>query len=221
MDLLDTSVEAIYKHNDYTNTVLGRTKDQRYELFGTVSYGKPSLRVTLMGDYEWVKYDSYHRNISDSSLAGAFDPFSAANSSNYNWAATNKDDNWMVGVGLDWRATDRLVFKGSFQYFRSDGSSDVASQNNFGNPLPIGAYDDWKQTSLNIKGIYTLDKTWSFTAGYAYDRYRYNDVAYDGYQFTVPFPGVTNNAGQSYLNGYRAFANSSASIFYLLATAHF
>ena len=220
--LLDTSFEYIYKDNSYKGTTLGRTGDRRNEVFGTVSYGDLNKwRVTLMGDYEWVKYDSYHRNISDSALPGAFDPSTSPNSSNYNWSATNDDNNWMVGVGLDWYATDKLTIKGSALYFESDGQSDVVSQNNFGNPLPINAYDNWKRTSLNLKAIYALSKTWSFTGGYAYERTRYSDIAFDGYQYTLPFPGVTNNTGQSYLNGYRAFTNADANIFYLLATYKF
>ena len=78
-----------------------------------------------------------------------------------------------------------------------------------------------KRTSLNVKGIYAFTKNWSFTGGYAYERTRYSDVSYDGYQYTLPYPGVTNNTGQSYLNGYRAFTNADANIFYVLATYKF
>lgn len=226
MPLLDTSIEATYKNNDYPGTVLGRTKDHREYIFGTVSYGDPQkMRVTLLGDYEWVKYDSYHRNIGssscDSTSPNCFDPNTPATSFAYNYAATNKDDNWLIGVGLDWQATERLLVKASLMYFQSSGSSDVMSQNNFGSPLPISAYDDWKQTAINLKGIYTFNKAWSFTAGYAYQKTRYSDIAYDGYQYTIPTPGVSTNPGQSYLNGYRAFTNGDASLVYLLATFKF
>jgi MtrB/PioB family decaheme-associated outer membrane protein len=220
--LFDTSFEYIYRDNHYKDTTLGRTSDRRNEIFATASYGDlRKWRVTLMGDYEWVHYDSYHRNISDTAAAGAFDPFAPPTSSNYNWSATNKDDNWLLGIGLDWFATDKLTIKASLLYFESDGQSDVMSQNNFGNPLPINAYDNWKRTSLNLKGIYLLDKQWSITGGYAYERTRYSDIAYDGYQYTIPFPAVSNNTGQSYLNGYRAFTNANANIFYMLATFKF
>jgi len=220
--LWDASVEATLKKNEYPNTTLGRTGDRRYELFGTLSFGDfTKMRVTFMADYEWVKEDSYHRNISDSAASGAFDPNTPPTSSNYNWQARTKNDNWLVGIGLDWQAAERVVVKGSVQYFKSDGTSSVDSQNNFGNPLPIQAFDDWKQAAINLKAIYTLNKRWQFTAGYAYDKVEYSDIAYDGYQYTVPFPGVTNNPGQSYLNGYRAFPNSSVNIFYVLATMHF
>jgi hypothetical protein len=227
--MLDTSFEGIFKNTDYTGTVLGRTKDQRQEVFGTVSYGDPQkMRVTLLGDYEWVKYDSYHRNIGGGTCVSngvtypnCFDPATPANSFAYNYSAVNKDDNWLIGLGLDWQATDALLVKASLMYFQSDGSSDVASQQNFGNPLPINQYDNWKQTAINIKGIYTFNKQWSFTAGYAYNKTEYSDIAYNGYQYTIPYPGVTNNFGQSYLNGYRAFTNGNANIVYLLATFRF
>jgi MtrB/PioB family decaheme-associated outer membrane protein len=215
----DTSFEGIWKNNDYTNTVLGRTKDDRQEIYATISYGDVNrFRVTFMADYEWVNYDSYHRNISDSAAGGAFDPNTVPTSSNYNWAAANKYNNWLVGVGIDWQATERLVIKGSAQYFKSDGSSDVMSQNNFGNPLPIPAYDDWKQTALNVKGIYAINKNWSLTAGYAYNRTSYSDIAFNGYQYTIPFPAVTTSFTQSYLNGYRAFTDANANIVYLLVS---
>ncbi|HUL57512.1 MAG TPA: MtrB/PioB family outer membrane beta-barrel protein, partial [Usitatibacter sp.] len=142
-------------------------------------------------------------------------------SSNYNWSSKDTDDNWLLGIGLDWQATEKLMVKASAQYFKSDGSSNVDSQMNYGNPLPITEYDDWKQAAINLKGIYTLDKRWSFTAGYAYNKVEYSDIAYNGYQNTIPFPAVTNNTGQSYLNGYRAFPNSNINTVYLLATMHF
>jgi hypothetical protein len=116
---------------------------------------------------------------------------------------------------------ERLLIKGSVLYYETDGSADISSQNNFGNPLPITAYDDTKRTSVNLKGIWTYDKNWSFTLGYAYERWRYNDAGYDGYQYTIPFPGVTTNTSQSYLNGYNAFNNYEANIFYLLANYKF
>jgi len=72
-----------------------------------------------------------------------------------------------------------------------------------------------------VKAIYTFDRRWSFTAGYAYNKVDYNDIAYNGYQYTIPYPGVTNNTSQSYLNGYRAFPNSDMNTVYVLATMRF
>ncbi len=45
--------------------------------------------------------------------------------------------------------------------------------------------------------------------------------AYEYECYTVPYPGVTTSTTQSYLNGYRAFVNTDANIFYILATYKF
>jgi len=113
------------------------------------------------------------------------------------------------------------MIKASVLYYKTDGTADMASQGNFGNPLPIHDYDTTETTSLNLKGIYSINKNWSVTAGYSYEKYKYSDVRFNGYQYTIPFPGVTNNASQSYLNGYNAFTPYEANIYYLVATYHF
>jgi len=227
LPLLDFSLEGTYKDNQYKNIVLGRTSDKREEVYLSGSYGDPTrVRGTAFVDWEHITYDSNHRQIGTSPCNAAsgpncFDPSVPPNSTAFNWSARNKDRNWVVGLGVDWPVMERLMLKASALYYETDGSADIASQNNFGNPLPINAYDDTKRTSLNLKAIYAYDKNWSFTLGYAYEKWRYNDAAYDGYQYTIPSPGVTTNASQSYLNGYYAFTNYNANIFYLLASYRF
>src|SRR4030095_5604166 len=92
---------------------------------------------------------------------------------------------------------------------------------NFGNPLPLTAYPNVKTVSLNLKGTYRFDKNWSVTGGYAYQKYHYNDDQFNGYTNTIPFPGVTNNTSQSYLNNWNAFQTYNANIFYLLLNFRF
>ena len=111
--------------------------------------------------------------------------------------------------------------KASYLYVKTDGKADIATQNNFGNPLPITAFDDTKTQSFNLKAIWDVNKSWQVTAGYAYEKYDYSDDQYNGYQYTIPFPGVSNNTSQSYLNGFNAFTNYKANIFYALATYRF
>ena len=232
LPLFDLSLEAIYKDNDYRDFTLGRTKDRRDEVYISASYGDPAkLRFTLFGDVENIKYDSFHRNVGAGSCTATppavsagpncFDPSSPPNSIAYNWSAVNKDKNWTVGFGLDWPAMDRLMIKASVLYYKTDGTADMASQNNFGNPLPINDFDTSETTSLNLKGIYAINKDWSMTAGYSYEKYSYSDARFNGYQYTIPFPGVTNNTSQSYLNGYNAFTPYKANIYYLIGTYHF
>jgi len=106
-------------------------------------------------------------------------------------------------------------------YYKTDGTAEMVSQGNFGNPLPIDDFDTSAKTSLNLKGIYDLNRSWSFTLGYAYEKYQYSDARFNGYQYTIPFPGVTTNTSQSYLNGYNAFIPYKANIYYLVGTYRF
>jgi len=227
MPLLDFSLEATWKDNKYKGFTIGRSNDKRDEVYLSGSWGDPSrLRLTAFGNVEHITYDSSHRQIGASPCNAAsgpncFDPSSPPNSTAFNWSARNKDRNWVLGVGADWPAMERLMVKASALYYHTDGSADINSQNNFGNPLPITAYDDSQRTSVNLKGIYSYDRNWSFTLGYAYERWRYSDAGYNGYQYTIPFPGVSNNTSQSYLNGYLAFNNYNANIVYLFATYKF
>ena len=226
--LLDFSLEANWKDNQYQDVTLGRTTDRRHEAYLSASYGDASrFKVTAFGDIEKVAYAGSHRQIGAGTCpatpggANCFDPGTAATSVAYNWSSDNKDRNWVLGVGADWPVIERLLLKGSILYYATDGSADTVSQGNFGNPLPIDAYDNTRHTSFNLKAIYAYNKNWTLTLGYAFERWRYSDAGYNGYQYTIPFPGVANNASQSYLNGYLAFINYNTNAVFLLATYKF
>src|SRR5205823_3741914 len=122
-------------------------------------------------------------------------------------------NNWLVGLGIDYPVNDRFMVTGSVMYEQADGSSDMTSQNNFGNPLPLPNYPNIKTTALNLKGTYKFDKNWSTTVGYAYQKYDYNDDQFAGYTYTVPYPSTTTST--SYLNGWNAFNSYNANIVYL------
>lgn len=234
-DMVGVAVEYQYKDNKYKDTALGRTKDTRNEIFANLTYGAPSSwRLTLFGDYEEVKYDSSHRYVGAGTCpsvsatppppitaTNCFDPSTEPNRLAYNWSANVKTNNWLIGVGLDFPAGDKLMVTGSLLYEQTDGSSDMTAQNNYGNPLPLPNYPNVKITSFNLKGVYTVDKNWSVTGGYAYQKYDYTDDAFTGYQNTIPYPGVTNNTSQSYLNGWNANQPYNANIVYLLGTYKF
>ena len=64
-------------------------------------------------------------------------------------------------------------------------------------PQPIGAYDDTKRTTFDVRGIYSLSKQWSVTGGYAYEKFTYKDAQFDGYRYTI----AAASRADSYLNG--------------------
>jgi len=236
MPFLDFGLEAYFKYNDFQPNpnlapLLGRTKDQRQEYYGSVSYGDPqSLRVTFFGDIEWIWYDSQHRTINNvtgdppvctAASPNCYNPNTPPNSGAFNWNARNNDKNWALGTGLDWQALTRLLVKGSAIWYRTQGWADIASQNNFGNPMPIYSYDTTSRVSVNLKGIYSYDRHWQFTVGTAFEQYRYSDIAYNGYQYTIPAGTPPNFFGTSYLSGAYAFPNYRANIWYAMANYKF
>ena len=68
-----------------------------------------------------------------------------------------------------------------------------------------------------MKADYAISKSWSFTGGYAYERYEFADAQYDGYRYTIP---QASNA-DSYLNGAYAFPQHKANIIYGIVSYRF
>ena len=222
VEFLDVSIEGTAKENKYKDITLGRLKDDRRELYASVSYGNPeSARFTVFGDVESVKMDSRHMVIPFGSTAiGTYDPFAPPSTSKYNWEGTARDKNWAFGAAVDFPATEKLMVKASVVVYKTDGSLDFASQvgpSAATYPQPVANYDDSKRTSFNLKGIYAVNKSISITAGYAYEKYDYKDAQYDGYRYTIP----AANRADSYLLGYYANPQYKANIFYGLVTWKF
>jgi len=219
---LDLGFEGIYKQNKYQDNVLGRLKDKRAEVYLSASYAFPSgARFTVFGDNEEVKYDSRHRIVGSGSTGGAYEPSTPPNASNYNWTGNIKDRNYAIGAAFDLPVSDKLHFKASAIYYRTDGQVDLSLQEGVPSsvvaPGPIPNWDDTKRTSIALKGVYTLNKAWSFTGGYAYERYEFSDIQYDGYRYTVP----SSSRQDAYLNGVYARPQNKANILYGLVTYHF
>lgn len=223
MPFLDLGLEAAYKKNDYKGNTLGRTKDDRQEYYASLSWGDPSVfRVTLFGDIEFVQYDSYHRTVSTVAANGActaaapncFDPNTAPNASNFNWGSTLDNTNWMIGVGADWPLMPRLIMKASAIIGKNDGSADfqpqtLASGSPAANLPPINTYDNTTRTSFVLRAVWLADKNWELSGGYAYERYKYDDLQFENYQYVVG-TGTTT----SYLSGMYAFQDYKANILF-------
>ena len=209
--MVDLGFEAIYKKNDYKDTLIGRTDDDRQEYYASISFGDPNkVRVLLFGDVEFMEYNSFHR-VGTGPTAG--NPFAPATASTYNWGMKNKDKAWQLGVGADFVPMNRLKVNTSLIYAETNGTADFTVQQG-GIPavrVPIGNFDNTRRTSFNVKGIYNVDKHWELTGGYSYEKYTYNDIGYNDTQYVIGAGGTA-----TYFTGQNSFQPYTANIFYLI-----
>ena len=154
-------------------------------------------------------------------------PAATSYTGSYNWSSQTKDQTWMIGVGADWPVTPQWMLKASYIYVENQGDASFSAPccvNGlaFGNPLNIGNFDDTKQQYFNIKAIYALNKNWSFTGGYAYEKFSRNDISAQGFTYNIVSPTIaTPSASTSYANGYYLNPNANQNIFWLTATYKF
>lgn len=233
-DNFDLGAEFLLKNNKYKDTVLGRTKDDRQEIYLSMSYGdRDVFRITAFWNQEVIKYDSYHRTINASPCpiippattpSPCFDPFQPATTTVFNWGATNRDTTTSFGLGFDWPTSDRLKMRGSLVWARSDGSVGVTAQT-----LPSGApaatllnitnYGNNEKFTLTLKGDYRVNRNWELTGGVTYEDMQFNDVQFNNYTYIVP--AVGSGVSTSYLSGWYANPTYTATIVYLMAKYKF
>ena len=70
--------------------------------------------------------------------------------------------------------------------------------------------------AFNLRAIYQVTRNWELTAGYAYEKYRYSDIAYDGTRYVVG-TGTTS----SIVTGEFSFQDYEANILYAIAKFKF
>ena len=250
LPLLGVSFEGNWAKNNYNDVTLGRTDNDMQGYYLSASWGDPNkFAIRGFGDWQQTKYPSNHRYIGtvsngpppatnqppgfclvapqSPSNPGCYDPnsppfFSTTSSSSYNWNSQTKDTTWMIGVGADWPATDRWLFNASYIYVNNDGEATFSSQNNIGNPLNIGNFDNTRQQYFNIKASYAYNKSWSVSGGYAYEKFSRNDVGAQGFTYLTPSPTITApSTSLSYLNGYYLNPNANQNIFWVMVTYRF
>jgi hypothetical protein len=217
--LLDIGFEAYYKRNNYKDLTLGRLNDRRKEFYAGVSYGDPAkFQATLFGDIEYINYDSFHRTVSSGSpcslaAPNCFDPRTAPNATAYNWSSQLRDRNWTIELGAEWPLTPKLKLKGSAIFQETKGGVDFQSETlGSGVPaallFPINAYDNTRRKSVNPHMAYMFRKM-ELSAGYAFEKYKFTDDQFIGYQYMVG-----TGTSTSYLSGIYAYPAYSAHIAY-------
>ena len=213
-----------YKDTNYKDTILGLQDDQRNEFNFDVDY-LIMKRVRLFGyfDYEYVKLHQFQRQLTSGSSAN---PDLTPTSTAFNWTLTQTEKDYGYGLGAEfYLLPKKLTLRLQHNYIKSNGYADYAYLLGT-NPLPAGrtndnidisAWDDYRLTNYIVKAIYTLNQSLNFTAGWAYEKYVYDDAQYNEYQYV---PGTSGSSG-AYLTG--AYQNPSyrANVFFLSAAYKF
>ncbi|HET9576529.1 MAG TPA: MtrB/PioB family outer membrane beta-barrel protein [Usitatibacter sp.] len=226
MPLLDLGAEAYFKHNKYKDTVLGRTKDDRQEIYVSAAYGDvQAWRINAFADAEYIRYDSTHRTINGGTCTAAapncFDPIGGTQSSfSFNWDGKVKERNYAAGIAGDWMVGPRIKLNAAYTYQKTEGSVDFSFPGLTGlTPLVnIPNVDDVKIHTFSLKGVYKATPAIDLTGGYAYEKYEFKDSAWDNYANVVA--GGTPNQ-RSYLTGAYAFPQYKANILYVMVTYRF
>jgi hypothetical protein len=204
---LDLGAELIFKKNDYQDINLGRKNDERKEFYFTAGYGDAKVfRVSVFADYEQTEYVSEHF-VGTPPAAYPGGQSTAA----YQWSAKVKDKNYVFGVAADWPYSERLKFKGSYIWQQTNGSVDQTAFPGvvFTN---ITAYDTFRRNTLDLRGVWSVQKNMDLNFGYAYENYRYTDAQMDHYSLTPTNAAGTGNL--AILSGAYANPTYRANIFY-------
>jgi len=234
--MLDVGGEFIVKNNKYKDTTLGRTKDNRQELYLNAGYGdRAAWRVNGFLDFELIHMDSTHRNISTvasgpnppsgfctTANPNCFDPINGpSNSGSYNWNGKVKERNFAAGLAGDWIFNERLTFKASYTFQKTEGSVDLSSPL-FPAPfvplVDVANVDDVRINTVWLRGIYKVMPTLDMTLGYSYEDYKYRDTAFDNYANVV---AGGNNSQRSYLTGAYSAQGYTANVVYVMFTYRF
>ena len=211
LETLSLGLSYKQKKSDYTDTVLGLKEDKAQE-YGIDADWKASSLISLNGyaEYEETKATQVQRY---SVPAGTLDPNVAGSANSYNWKVVNKDKTYNYGAGAEvYAIPKKLTFKLQYDYVKSDGLADFS----FFDYTPattgdVSNVDDYRKTAVTLKTKYDVNKKLAVTAGYAYEQYKYRDIAVDGYLYT--YNGGTNTSISSLTGAYSAPSYSANVVF--------
>jgi hypothetical protein len=124
-----------------------------------------------------------------------------------------------MGIGMDWVMDTRTRFNASAVAERTRGRVAFAVQPGAVPATPaenIPNYDTTKRYSFNLKGTRELTDSWSITGGYAYEKYRFDDISYNDYAYTTG-----TGTSTSYLSGAYAFPEYTVKRIYAIGKYSF
>ena len=185
----------------------------------------PSAKWQSSGyfDYEKVRSDQDQRQFSGSTT---INPDGAVQDSlNFNWNLEQEDKTYDFGVGTDiYIIPKKLTLKLQYDYVKSDGDADFTylldaalTGGRTNSSIDSSDWDDYRKQSFRAKAVYDLMKSMSITAGYAYEKFTYDDVRTDDYQHVISSFGFAN----TYLSGAYKEQDYNANVFFVGLTYRF
>jgi hypothetical protein len=185
---------------DY-DEIFGLKNDKRHEFEASADYliGKMA-KVYGFLDLEWIKFT---QDVQNPSPLRAF-------------REEQKERTYGYGVGTEiYAIPKKLTFMFQFDYLKSNGNVNYtldpglfvagtglgpASGANNDN-IDITNLDDYTKYAFKFKAAYHLTKSFIVSAGYVYERFKYNDAQLDNYQFVNPAVGPVAGGNAGYLTG--------------------
>ncbi|WP_028318187.1 MtrB/PioB family outer membrane beta-barrel protein [Desulfobulbus elongatus] len=201
-DRLDFGVDCTYQMNDYDNSRESRTDDERKNIYFDVAW-RFFKKATLSGfvGFEHTETDANRITNLEDDLAPVY-------------AQYVDDDYWTYGLALTLPdIVDKLTFKISWQYQKSDGSVEYNNSLTGTDLVNIEDSDDYTKQTLEARAIYAFDANWSVTVGYLYEKFKFSDIAYANYQY------ILDNS--DYYSGVYYDQNYTANLGYVILSYKF
>ena len=149
------------------------------------------------------------------------------------WEAKQKDRTWGYGLGAEFYVIpEKLTLYILHDYLKSNGNVDftldpalfaaatgLAAGNN--ENVDIMRWDDYTKYSFMFKAAFSVTKSLIVSAGYVYERFKYNDIQLDGYQFVNPPGGPVTGSNGAFLTGYQKDQSYRANLIFTSVTYKF
>jgi hypothetical protein len=197
---LNVGFGYLYKTTDY-DEIFGLKKDKRHEFETSADYliGKIAKLYGFF-NFEWIKFS---QDVQNASPLRTF-------------SEKQKEKTYQYGIGNEFYVIpNKLTFMFQFDYLKSNGNVDftldpslfvagtglgpTSGANN--DNIDITNLDDYTKYALKFKAAYHFTKSLIVSAGYVYERFKYNDVQLDNYLFVNPAVGVVTGGNAGYLTG--------------------
>jgi MtrB/PioB family decaheme-associated outer membrane protein len=188
VDTLDLGLDYSYIMNDYDDVTLGRTEDTRHQIYADFLWHRfKFLNLGGFAGYEITDAEADHYSFA----AGSGDPSQTAdptvddgNPTSFLWDQDIDDNFWTYGLSSQvMLLEDVLKLVVSWEYQKSNGKTTFSTQGATA-LTDIEKFDDYSKKLLEAKLVYAFAKQLDIALGYVYEKYTYEDIQYEGYDYT-------------------------------------